>query len=475
MRCCGFQGGVLLMLAGWSYQAAYAQRSWQTLVETGTYVPFSGQTTFWLRANEYGIVPFQQPAATLRLGTTLDYDSLRLFTHRLTTGGGIRVAGNAGNAGKGGSWLLPEAYVKARLGIVEAYVGRRQEMLGLADSTLSTGSYAWSGNALPVPKIQLEIRSFTPIGLTNGFVSVKGSFAHGWLGGRFVQHTLLHQKSLYVRLGKPKSRLKAYGGLNHQVMWGGNSDELVTIGMTLSSRLPSTFHDYLSVVSGLRSVTSGIIDPTIYTDFDLTNRVGNHLGSVDMALELTTSRFTFYAYRQNPYETGALFYGTSLADGLNGFRIRSNDPHTFVQQLLFEYLNTTSQGGAEFIISDPQRRGRVDYFNHAQFRNGWSYQGMGLGTPFITPVLSSTGDLPYGTFTLNNRVQVWHLGIAGNLTKSVPEWLAGPVTYQSKFSFSRNVGTYAFSFSGAGLPVFGYRQRPDALIRAGRSQPDGLA
>ena len=431
-----------LFTAGCS--VAWAQRPLQASVEAGTFGTSSGWTPFWLRSNQYGIVPTLAPTATLRASVLVNYDSLRLATHRLTVGGGL--AGVA-NAGASSGLLVLEAYGNVRLGIMEFYVGRRREYLGLADSTLSTGSYAWSGNALPVPKVQLEVRSFTPLHFTKDFVAFKGSFAHGWLGGQYVQHVLLHQKSLYVRLGKPKSRLKGYLGLNHQVMWGGRSEELLKTGLVRSTELPASLRDYLSLVSGLRASETGITNPTTYTDFDLTNRVGNHLGSVDLALEVATDRFTYYLYRQNPYETGALFYGTSLADGLNGLRIRSTNPRAFIRQVLFEYLNTVNQGGSEFVIDDPKRRGRVDYFNHSQYRGGWSYQGEALGTPFIPPAVGPNGEFPYGTFTNNNRVRVWHVGIAGNLFSRPQSWLAGPVTFQSKLSYSQNLGTYNTPFA----------------------------
>ena len=437
----------LLWLFAAAPSDALAQHPVRASAEVGAFGSSSGHTPFWLRSNQYGIVPVEVTPATLRVGLLVDYDSLRLFTHRLTYGGGLTGVGNAGSRS---GVLVQEAYEKVRSGIFELYAGRRREYVGLADSTLSTGSYAWSGNALPVPKLHLEIRSFTPIGLTKGFVAVKGSFANGWLGGRYVQHSLLHQKSLYVRLGKPGSRLKVYVGLNHQVVWGGRSEDLLKTGLVKNAQLPSRFRDYLSLVSGLRATGSGITDSTAYTDFDLTNRVGNHLGSVDVALELATNQFTYYLYRQNPYETGALFYGTRLADGLNGLRIRSTNPRAVVQQVVVEYLNVTNQGGSEFIISDPKRRGRVNYFNHSQYRDGWSYYGEPIGTPFIPSISNLRGKLPYGAFTNDNRVQVWHVGIAGNLSAHPHRYLAGPVTFRSNLSYSRNLGTYNEPF---GQPI----------------------
>jgi hypothetical protein len=419
------------------------------MAEVGQYISSGKQTPFWLRSNQQGIVPLNSPNTTFRAGATIGYDSLRLALRRISVGGGLQVVGNTALSSLNNQAIVPEAYVNARYSILEIYVGRRREIIGLLDSTLSSGSYAWSGNALPVPKIQLEIRDYAPIGFTKGWIALKGSYAHGWFGGRYVQHTMLHSKSLYGRFGKPENRFHAYGGINHQVVWGGYSKELVGSGLVTSPYLPSGARDYFSLLTGLRSVNTGVIDQTKYTDFDLTNRVGNHLGSVDFAFEYTGKTHSFYLYRQNPYETGALFYGVSLADGLNGLRIRSNNSKAIVQQVLIEFLNTANQGGPEFVIDDPKRRGKVDYFNHSQFRDGWSYRAQTIGTPFINPALGPNGEVPYGGFTNNNRVQVFHVGVSGTVPLDGFSLFNGPVTYETKLSFSRNLGTYNVPYKTA--------------------------
>ncbi|GAB3986923.1 capsule assembly Wzi family protein [Spirosoma daeguense] len=337
--------------------------------------------------------------------------------------------------------LLPEAFVKVRRGIFEAYIGRVREKFGLADSTLSTGSYPWSGNAMPIPKIQVSIPTFTPIGFTKGWVSVQGTFAHGYLDAKgYINNTMLHQKSLYLRIGRPNDVVRLYGGINHQAVWGGQASDPTGIPGTITTggKMPTGLTNYFYVVTTLNA---GRTDTTQYTYFDLTNRVGNHLGSVDAAMEIDLVRHTLYVYRQNIYEDGSLFYLINIADGLNGVRLRRNDPKALVRDFLFEVLNTTSQGGPEFIIDDPDRRGKDDYFNHQQFRDGWSYRQHTIGTPFIPPNLGPQNQYPYGTFTGNNRVVVFHVGMAGVLPIE-GSLLAGPVTYQTKLSFSRNFGTY---------------------------------
>ncbi len=447
----------------------------QYSVEAGSFASMSGQTPFWLRANQYGIVPNQSPAFTFRAALYRPYDSTRRASTRwrgasFDLGYGLNLVGNFG--GQRTTFPLLEAYVKVRRGIFEGYVGRRRELFGLADSTLSTGSYAWSGNALPIPKIQISIPVFTPIGFTKGFVAIQGTYAHGLMSASgYVQHTMLHQKSLYLRLGKNNSTVRLYGGFNHQVIWGGQTaDRKAVPGVVpAGGKLPSSLIDYFYVVTG---INQGRTDTTKYTFFDQTNRVGNHLGSIDVAMEIDLVRHTLYAYRQSLYEDGSLASLINVADGLNGLRIRRNDPNALVRDILFEFLNTTSQGGPEFIINDPKRRGKDDYFNHQQYRDGWAYRQHTIGTPFITPALGPNGEYPYGTFTVNNRVTVLHMGIAGSLPLQ-GRALAGRIGYQAKLSYSHNLGTYNFPLQPTRDQFSGYVGLMVPLSMAGGLQLRG--
>ncbi|MBC3783829.1 capsule assembly Wzi family protein [Spirosoma utsteinense] len=427
-------------------------------VEVGGFASSSAQTPFWLRANQYGIVPNESPLLTGRLGIYSEYDSVKRANPRwrgssFDVGYGLNIVGN--NTQQGNTFPLLEAYVKVRRGIFEGYIGRRREKFGLADSTLSTGSYAWSGNALPVPKIQLSIPVFTPIGFTKGFVALQGTFAHGLLDASgYIRNTMLHQKSLYLRFGRETSTVRLYGGFNHQVVWGGQATDPAGIPGVIPAggKLPSSLIDYFYVVTG---VNKGRTDTTKYTFFDRTNRVGNHLGSIDVALELDLVRHTLYMYRQSIFEDGSLAALINIADGLNGLRIRRNDPNALVRDILFEFLNTTSQGGSQFIIEDPLLRGKDTYFNHQQYRDGWAYRQHTIGTPFIPPALGPNGEYPYGTFTVNNRVTVMHVGLAGSLPVRGSA-LTAPIGYQAKLSFSNNLGTYDVPYVPARNQFSGY-------------------
>ena len=153
-------------------------------VELGALASSTDRTPFWLRANQYGIVPLSAPFGTLRVGlagTVLLSDTTTGRYHAKRNRAWMLEyqAEGVGNAGKSSQFLLPEAYVKLAHRGIEFVAGRRREVIGLVDSTLSSGSYAWSGNALPIPKVQFGTRGFVPLG-RRGWLSINGFIADGW-------------------------------------------------------------------------------------------------------------------------------------------------------------------------------------------------------------------------------------------------------------------------------------------------------
>ena len=215
-------------------------------------------------------------------------DSLRAANRRIDWGWGAEAVLNVGNGHK---LLIPEAYVKVKFGkSLEVWAGRRRELIGLVDSTLTSGSYAWSGNTLPMAKIQVAIPDYLP---RNSLFGVKGFYAHGWFEeDRFVDNMLLHHKALYGRVGKPGWRIKLYGGINHQVMWGGDTKRLPG-GVIKNNHLPSRFSDYIDVVTASSLGNRTDVDTNRISTFDHENRIGNHLGSVDQASNTPPAGFLF--------------------------------------------------------------------------------------------------------------------------------------------------------------------------------------
>ncbi|MBC7893649.1 MAG: hypothetical protein H7Y12_15635 [Sphingobacteriaceae bacterium] len=414
-------------------------------VEVGGRASSTRQTPFWLRANQFGTVPGESPVGSLRLGAHLDYcpDTLPR-QRRFDWGFGAEVVGNGGATRQ---LLLPEAYAKIRYGAVELWAGRRREVLGIMDTTLTSGGISWSGNALSVPKIQLTVPDYLPLKFLGSFVALKGFYAHGWFNAPYIRGAYLHQKALYGRFGKPAARLHLHVGLVHHVQWGGEADYLKTSPFAVDGKLTTDFRDYL------RGVVLGKISDEQrngrYTGFDGENRIGNHVGHYDIAFDLHLRGSSILFYNQHPFEdtSGLLFL--NLPDGLYGLSWR-NDRGGMVgfrlRRVLLEWLYTKNQAGSSFDIAGSRFKGGDNYFNHSQYAEGWSYFSQGLGTPFLPLISEVVPNLASGgLFFPNNRVEAYHAGAEALLN--------GRVLMVVKLSYSRNFGTYSVPFSEA-IPQF---------------------
>ncbi len=412
--------------------------------EIGAFLTTSPRMPFWMRANQYGTVPLGGPIGTLRVGAQAGYasesaDSVVRFRAKSPweIGYGLTVVGNGGQVSQVASSqiILPEAYVKVRYKNIEVRAGRWRGIIGITDTLLTSGSYAWSGNSQPLPRVQIGTRGFVPLPFAKKWLTVNAFFGHGWFGSdSYVQGYYLHQKGFYARVGKPNWRVKFQGGFNHQAQWGGYAPFLKGTTLSKNGYLPEGIDAYFSVISASRYVQS-----TSTSIFDEENRIGNHLGSFDGAFDIDLGRYKMLIYRQFLYETGSLYYLTSVKDGLNGISLQRLYPgkgFLTVDRFLFEFFYSGSQGGNTFEINNPLLRGRVNYFNHSQYRGGWSYKGRTIGTPFLTQGIEQRRSLDgtEGLSVVNNRVTLVHAGLAGTLAQRM-QWSA-------KVSLSNNVGTY---------------------------------
>ena len=404
----------------------------------GAYI--SGKTPFWMRANQYGLVPLEGPFATVHGSATKDYDSTKNEFQKIKKFGFGYGAQLAVNAGKQSQVLLPEAYMKVRWKALEFYAGRRKEIVGLVDTTLGAGSYIWSGNALPMPKVQIAIPNYTSI-IGHGLISIKGAYAHGWFGKQqYTEGYYLHQKWLYGKIGRDSWKVNFYGGINHQVQWGGYSETLKYD--EYSSRngyFSSDLFVYLNVVLPIYWK----VPANQYSNYEIENRFGNHLGSFDLGLTLKLRNTKLFFSRQVPYEDGQ-FPETFLSmDGNYTFSIETSQKE--YSKISISYLDTRRQAGelsqfARFIGKRETHFGEVqNYFNHGQYIDGWSCNGNGIGTPFIVPninLIDKNQAKDYTFFSIDNRVQVYNISVAGQIAL---------VPYKFQSSFLRSIGRYGFT------------------------------
>jgi hypothetical protein len=435
-------------------QSNEIKREIKYTAEAGTILSSNGETPVWLRANQYGIVPLSSQIFTLRGSVSSDYkkgvtkeDQYKLS--KFDWGYGLNIVGNIGKESR---FLIPEAYVKAKFGIFEMYAGRRKEVVGLVDTTLSSGSYIWSGNALPMPKVQISTPNYVPIGFTDGFLSFKGTFAHGWFENTRsdVKNFYLHQKTLYLRFGKSDWKFHFYGGFNHQVQWGGellypDPDNKVSI----KGIVGSTFTDYLNAVTGIS--LAGVGDTTKNGKNDATNRGGNHLGTIDFGFNISLRNANILLYRQNIYDDGSLAYLNNIPDGLNGLSIEfkeNTDANFQVKKVVFEYLNTASQGGATGSnFTNARLRGQDDYFNNSVYLNGWTYSDMIIGHPLIT--YGQKVNNVYERNIYNNRVQMFFLATTLRINRMVSTIRLISSTNKGSYIYPLDINQFSFNWASS--------------------------
>jgi hypothetical protein len=397
-------------LAKAQYQDVHISLEAQGVATTNNVVPF------WLRANQFGSVPLSGGSGNLIGKIRKDYDTTKTY------GWGFSFEVR-GNSGKESRFLLIEGLIKARAGIFELKAGRSKDIVGLVDSSLSSGSFSVSGNALGIPKISISIPDYYSLPFWDRLFAIKGSLANGYAGtiSSKYRNADMNFKSyylenyLYVKIGKPSWRLNFEAGYNHQVLWG---DERKVLGPRFNLSGPET---YWYVFTG-----------KVFNQ----SKVGNHLGSLDVGAEYKFDAFTLKLYRQSFYDKGGLWSLNNIKDGLNGISFTNNQAGSgnFVwKKLLFEFLYTANQGGT--INSKITHSGAEDYYNNYEYVEGWSYKNSALGSPFITTAADARADVGRDPkqFFINNRLYALH---------GAAQFYAFKWNYTAKVSWSHNLGTF---------------------------------
>jgi hypothetical protein len=396
---------------------------------------------FWMRSNQFGSIPLSGASATFIGRAYKDYEKAKLIDW------GFGLEGRA-NAGKGSNLQLIDAYAKVKLGVFQLKAGRTKDVMGLnGDTVLSSGNFALSGNAAGIPKLELSIPEYYRVPVFGGLFSVKGNFVHGWLGRTQILDSIsptskityyindrrpksyFHQKSLYIRLGKADWKLELYGGFNHQVYWG---NEQAAYGPNFKLSPAETF---FHVVTGKGYGTKGV--PT--------SKIGNQLGSIDLGLAYNFNAVKVMIYRQSFYDVGALSKLGNINDGLNGISFENkkyeDNTSAFVwKKALFELFYSKDQAGYPW--STFTKSGDEDYYNNFYYVKGWSYKGLGLGNPLITPRHDARSGqaIKNADYFINNRVVALHTGLSGRLYS----W-----NFMTKLSYSWNYGTFGTSIYGS--------------------------
>lgn len=406
---------------------------------------------FWMRSNQFGSIPLDGVAGGILVRAAKNYAIQGEWTERKDKaaarwdwGYGVEARTNVGHKAQ---VQLIDAHVKVRYAMFEAKLGRTKDVMGLnGDTLLNSGNFAVSGNALGIPVLDIRIPVYYRLPWFDGLFSFKGNFANGYMGKSPVDpqafvnqvstnevQTLLHQKSLYARLGREDWKLQLYGGFNHQVQHGGER-EVYGAGWDLSY-----FEQLLYVAVGAPYGGRGSGIPR--------SKVGNHQGSIDLAFSYDWNRVRLLAYRQNFYDVGALAKLANIADGLNGIAVtnkffKKEQKNLEWKAILFEFFYSKDQAGYPW--SRSTKSGDENYYNNFFYLEGWSYKTRGIGSPLIVPTHEAKEEHvshPRRYF-VSNRVSAVHFGGSGNIY----DW-----TVVGKLTYARHFGTFATSEYGSSL------------------------
>jgi hypothetical protein len=399
-------------------QAAGQSKTLNWEAGVSTVAATGSQAPFWLLSNKQGKYSTDRFAASLELGLFTERDTSRNIDFSY----GIEVFGRSGENAK--AWIHQAYGQVVFYNLVQLRFGSWEEIVGSQEPALSSGSVIWSGNARPVPKIEIGTPGYINVPYTRGFLEIKGKLSHGWLGSeRVVSNVLLHHKNVYLRLGGDLP-VNIYYGLNHYALWGGTSP-------TEEEPYPSDFSSFLKVFF----MQHGDPDVPGTPDVWVINRFGNHIGSRNYGVNITLDNFTAGIYQQDIFEDGSGLRLQNFPDGLWGAWIRFPEEKKIVQAVVYEHLRTISQSGPDHHVGSDTLGGNDNYFNHGRYRSGWTHYQYTIGTPLITSPLFND---PEYSGIKNNRVIAHHLGFEGYITENI--------RYRNIITWSRNMGRYSNPF-----------------------------
>ena len=301
------------------------------------------QVEWWSKFNNNGL-NFDQSNILLSYKNTFDNHELLINTH-------------ASND----KIIFGESYISfLLLDVYKIKFGRYyRDFSTYLNDELSSGSMLIGMNALPIPKIGLlgeyEIKKNNKFKFTYGI-------AHSILDKNHVYNKspFIHEKFLYLIKNNDNHE---YGfGFVHEAMWAGSTYE--------NGKFPSSINDFFKVII---SADGKKIEGQPHA-----NALGNHLGIWDFYYSQKNKSNIIKFYYQHFFEDTSGLRFQNRFDGIWGFEYKDLSSKL---NFLMEYINTSNQDRDPPYVNE-------NYYNHSEYKLGWSYKGYVIGNPFINNVPS---------------------------------------------------------------------------------------
>ena len=385
---------------------------------------------FWARTGEDGILPMTSSGLVVA-GADLAYAGKNSWQFET----GVNVAGALAQVSpvndKNVYGVVNRLYVSGGWKMLHVDLGIRARERELSQLSVTGGNLLWSGNAVPFPGINL--RTDWIYFDRKKIFAARANLAHYWMTGpRYIRNSYLHNKSLSLKVALSPTVDFILGG-EHLGMWGGDQRD--------AAPKPVSFRNFVRIFFG----KSGGSDASVS---DQINALGNHLGNEYIRLSWKSPAGRFVLQYDKPWEDNSGICYQNAPDGVWTVQWNSKNADAAVSEVVFEWISTTWQSGlvhdrpaTEQEIAEDHPRvsgekfivgGCDNYFNHSEYRSGWTNYGRVVGLPLFAPMEYRDG---YVTGITNTRLRGVHLGMAG---KCCPE-----VTYRAKSTYTSNWGTYS--------------------------------
>jgi len=395
-------------------------------ITTGGISSLGEHAPFWLTNNTHGTYTPARHSGIFKLGAHSSLSEEKTVDY----GFGVQLFNRYDNQFHN-TFNVQQAYLEGKIGFIQVHAGSKQEFFGNSFHNLSSGSILISGNAPPIPKIAVKTDGFTEIPFTKGYLEFNAYYSDGRLEkNRHVEHPYVHYKHLSGKLGGDFPVNIQYG-FHHAAMWGGKDPNY--------GKFPADLTVYKKIVTGQQGTEN-----TTPVEGEKINVLGNHIGSRNFGLNVTTEKFEFGAYWQSIFEDGSGKGYRNAPDGLWGIYYKSQKKRQWLASLCIEYIQTTNQSGDVHQIDqarpiDSILGGNDNYFNHYIYHSGWTHQGFTMGSPLITSPLY---DIHYSLrnkngehiakYLPNNNIRAIHTGIQG--------WINSTIRYKLLFTYVQNYG-----------------------------------
>lgn len=304
----------------------------------------------------------------------------------------------------------------------------------------SNGDMLYSNNSRSMPGICLSTWDYIKFPWIGKWVAFKAKYAeYTMTDNRYMgNRTRLHNKLLAGRL-TIIPQLSIEGGIEDYSQWGGTDPD--------KGKVSYTFKDYVKMVL----IKSGGSDASWS---DQVNKLGNHIGMHFAKVNFHNTAFGLELYYNHMFEDGSGMRFQNWPDGLYGLYFTRKKSSLWFKSFVYEFYYTKDQSGpdhdrpatpkeiAQKEPGDPfpdriVLGGNDSYFNHGEYRSGWTFHHRTIGTPFFTPYTYPGSDMTFGTY--NNRFVAHHIGICGDLP-------IHNIHYKLMCSYSQNYGTHSNHF-----------------------------